>query len=129
MPLPQPGVPIRKSRRRCAGANAGDYKRIGEFVRRIAVAGIGEAVLRAIEIEHLACDHIKFAFGPVMPAVQIAAIKPDDNRRVTASVSESEAPAGRSRAICSPTWRVRLRTVPALTPPPTGSNSARRPAT
>ena len=44
-------------------------------------------------------------------------------------MSGSAVPSGGSRAICSPTRRVRLRTVPALMAPPTGSSSASRSAT
>ena len=41
--LPQPGVPIRENRRRCAEADTGAHNRVGEFVRRIAIASKGEA--------------------------------------------------------------------------------------
>ena len=48
--LPQPGGPIRENRRRCAETDTGAHNRVGKFVRRIAIASKGEAMLGSIEI-------------------------------------------------------------------------------
>ncbi len=68
--LPQPRVTIREHCRRGAETDAGADNHIGEFARRIAIARKSEAMLRSIEIEHLAGDHFEIAFGPTMPAAQ-----------------------------------------------------------
>jgi hypothetical protein len=48
--------------------------------RRLAVAGEGEAMLRAIGVNHLARDHLEMALLPAVPAAHIAALKPNYDR-------------------------------------------------
>ena len=62
-------------------ADASAHNRVGKFACRIAVAGKGEAMLRTIEIEHLARNHFEISFGATMPAAQIPAIEADHDRR------------------------------------------------
>src|SRR5208337_2867590 len=52
-----------------------------KFARRIAVTGKGKAILRSIEIEHLASYYFEIAFGATMTAAQVAAVEPDHGRR------------------------------------------------
>ena len=75
--LPQSRVAVAKHRRRRAETDARAHNRIGKFARRIAVASKGEAMLRSIDIEHLARQHFEIPFGATMPAAQIASIKAD----------------------------------------------------
>ncbi len=61
--LPQSGIAIAEHCRWSAEADAGAHNRVGKFARRIAVTGKGKAILRSIEIEHLASYYFEIAFG------------------------------------------------------------------
>ena len=46
---------------------------------RLPVAGEGEAVLDAVDVNHLACDHLEMALLLAVPAAHVATVKPNDN--------------------------------------------------
>ena len=119
--LPQSRVAVVKHRRRRAETDARAHNRIGKFARRIAVASKGDAMLRSIDIEHLARQHFEIPFGATMLAAQTASIKADhDCRSHCVNVGIRHFLGTQSRDMLA-TRRVRLRTVPALSAPPTGA--------
>ena len=54
---------------------------LANSLAEVAVASKGEAMLRSVEIKHLACDHFEIAFRAAMPAAQISTVETDHDRR------------------------------------------------
>ncbi|MGD9657004.1 MAG: hypothetical protein AB7U61_05075 [Methylocystis sp.] len=111
--LPQFKVAVAKHRRRRAETHARAYNSIRKFACRIAVATNGDAMLRSIDIEHLAREHFEFSLVVTMPAVQIASPKADHDsggHRVNVGIRHSlgtqsrDMVADTAASDCSPYW-------------------------